>query len=314
MNNEQFDFYSPINIKSYNLNDSIKYYLSMMENVDYFTRKHSENVGNLVCRICEYMKFKKYFIVYATTCAYIHDIGKLFIPKEILKKMDYLNEEDFEIFKTHTTLGYDTCIKDPKLRQYADAILSHHENLDGTGYPAGLVKKDIPLVSQIIRVADEYDLLVSKRKYSTHLNITATLQDMLEDTKPFEETTKFKALNVLVKDSKVGKINAKILKALFKVVIDDTLYEITGLLEYQKALKIKLRRLNTIDSYYKKMVTAKNPKQQNYYREGMLLLLHKNETLDNIMDVYRDYKEAYNDVEDKIRRLYEEIRIIKSLK
>lgn len=137
---------------------------------------------------------------------------------------------------------------------------------------------------------------------------------MLEDTKPFEETTKFKALNVLVKDSKVGKINSKILRALFKVVIDDTLYEITGLSEYLKALKIKLKRLDTIASYNNKMLSAKTNKQIEYYKEGMLLLLHKNETLDNIMDVHKDYKEAYSDVELKIKRLYEEIRIIKNLK
>lgn len=314
MKKNDFDFYSPINLKSYNLSEIIRYQLAVMDKVDIFTRKHCENVANLVCRICEYMKFKKYFIVYAMTCAYIHDIGKIYLPKDILENMYTLNEEEFETFKTHTTLGYDACIKEPRLRQYADAILCHHENLDGTGYPNGLTKKDIPIVSQIIRVADEYDILTSKRRYSTHLNITATLQDMLEDTKPFEETTKFKALNVLVKDSRVGKINPKILKALFNVVIDDTLYEIAGLTEYLKALNIKLKRLDTIASYNEKMLNAKTEKQVEYYKEGMLLLLHKNETLDNIMDVHYEYKQAYADVQNRIDKLYSEIKIIKSLK
>ncbi|MDO5556699.1 MAG: HD domain-containing protein [Clostridia bacterium] len=132
MKKDRLDFYSPINLKSYNLNEIIRYQLSIMDNVDIFTRRHCENVGNLVCRICEYMKFKKYFIVYATTCAYIHDIGKIFLPKEILENIENLSDEQLEVFKTHTTLGYKACIKDPRLRQYADAILCHHESLDGT--------------------------------------------------------------------------------------------------------------------------------------------------------------------------------------
>ena len=314
MKYEKYNFYSPINLKLYNLSDIIKYYLDVMESVDPYTRKHSENVANLVCRICEYMNYKKYFTVFATTCAYVHDIGKISIPKEILQKSEKLNDEEEKIFESHTTKGYDICNNDPRLRQYEDAVLYHHENLDGTGYPAGITKKDIPIVAQIIRVADQYDLLVTKRKYQTHVNITATLEDMLEDAKPFTETTKFRALNTMVKDSKVGIISEKILKALFKVVIDDTLYEITGLHEYQKALKEKLKRLDLLESYNKKMSEAKSEKQAEYYKEGMMLLLHKNETLENVFDVHKEYIEAYNNAGERIKKLYEEVKIIKSLK
>ena len=87
------DFYSTTNLKSYDLNDSMRYQLAILDSLDVFTRVHSENVANLTCRICEYMHMKEYFIVYCTICAYLHDIGKQFIPPTILQKKDKLTDE-----------------------------------------------------------------------------------------------------------------------------------------------------------------------------------------------------------------------------
>ncbi len=116
---QDIEFYSPTNLKSYNLDQTMRYQLNMLENLDPFTRKHSENVANLTCRMCEYLHAKQMFTIHVTTCAYLHDIGKLFIPPEILHKPDRLTEEEFEIMKTHTTIGYKICMKDLKLRPYA---------------------------------------------------------------------------------------------------------------------------------------------------------------------------------------------------
>ena len=113
------DFYNPANLKSYNLDYTMRYQLNMLENLDPFTRKHSENVANLTCRMCEYLHAKNYFTIHTTICAYLHDIGKLFIPKEILSKPTRLTDEEYEIMKTHTTIGYNMCMKDLKLRPYA---------------------------------------------------------------------------------------------------------------------------------------------------------------------------------------------------
>ena len=132
---EKIDFYSPINLKSYNLDQTMRYQLSMLGNLDVYTRRHSENVANLSCRICEYLKCSQKFTIHCTISAYLHDIGKLFIPSEILQKPTKLTAEEYEIMKKHTTLGYDMCMKDLKLRPYALGALNHHEALDGTGYP-----------------------------------------------------------------------------------------------------------------------------------------------------------------------------------
>lgn len=104
MKEEKFDFYNKTSIKSYNLDEAMRYQLSMLDSLDTFTRKHSENVANLTCRICEYMNASNKFTVYCTTCAYLHDIGKLFISPKILQKSTALTDEEFNIMKTHTTI------------------------------------------------------------------------------------------------------------------------------------------------------------------------------------------------------------------
>ena len=109
----------------------IRYQLDILERLDLFTRKHSENVANLCCRICEYLHCKKSFTIHCTICGYLHDVGKMQIPTKILNKPDKLTEEEYEIMKNHTTLGYKICMQEPKLRPYALVALDHHEALDG---------------------------------------------------------------------------------------------------------------------------------------------------------------------------------------
>ena len=137
----KMDFYSTTNLKSYDLNESMRYQLAMLDSLDVFTRLHSENVANLTCRICEYMHLKDYFTVYCTICAYLHDIGKMFIPPSILQKPSRLTDEEYEIMKTHTTIGYKMCMNDLNLRPYAAGAKYHHEALNGSRYPRRFNKK-----------------------------------------------------------------------------------------------------------------------------------------------------------------------------
>lgn len=230
--------------------------------LDVFTRQHSENVANLTCRICEYMHMKDYFTVYCTICAYLHDIGKQFIPSAILQKTSALTDEEFEIMKTHTTIGYKMCMKDEKLRPYSAGPIYHHEALDGTGYPNGLSQSQIPLVGQIVRVADEFDAITSKRQYKTHIGICDTLQILINKAIPDKNI-----------NSKVGKINPKVLKALIRVIIDDTEYELYNVGEYLKYLQKEASRLNQISVYESKMNNSTSEADIEYYSIGIKQLL-----------------------------------------
>ena len=308
MRTEKFDFYSPVSLKSYNLDKTMRYQLDILGSLDFFTRRHSENVANLTCRICEYLHCSQKFTIYCTICAYLHDIGKLFIPLNILNKPTQLTEEEFSIMKTHTTKGYEMCMRDLNLRPYAIVALDHHEALNGSGYPNGITK--IPMEAQIVRVADEYDAIVTKRQYTTHVNISETLKDLIKDAQP---DPKFVALDYLSQNSKVGKINKRVLKVLFKVVIDDILYEISCLYEYLDYLKENIKRLDLINKYAKKMEEAKTDKKRAYYNEGMKMLFQIDENFDNYKQVYNDYKTALDIRSDRVKKLYDEIKIIKKL-
>ncbi len=310
----EFDFYDKTNLKSYNLNESMRYQLNMLDRLDVFTKKHCENVASLTCRLCEYLHCTKGFTEYCTICAYLHDLGKLFIPPAILQKPGKLTNEEYEVMKTHTTLGYNICMKDLKLRPYAAGALYHHEALNGTGYPQGLTKKDIPYEGQIIRVADEYDAIVSKRQYKSHIGISDTLKILIENTKPHQEINQSDALHEMVQNSRLGKNNPIIVKALSKVVIDDIEHEIYCTEEYVKELQEELKRFEQIEKYKEKIQKAKKEKDKNFYLEGIKMLLKNNETLENYSSLYEEYKTAYQTRKSVIDNLKKEIKIIKKLK
>ena len=320
MKNETFDFYDKTSLKSYNLDEKMRYQLNMLDTLDVFTRKHSENVASLTCRLCEYLHCKKGFTEFCTIGAFLHDVGKLYIPPAILQKPGKLTDEEFEIMKTHTTLGYKILMKDVQLRPYAHFALSHHEGLNGSGYPQGLTKKDIPYEVQIVAVADEFDAIVSKRQYKTHIGISDTLKILIENSKPKEgqlndkELDKSIALKEMKELSTMGKINPAIVRVLFKVIADDVAYEISFRQSYIDDLKAELSRFLQIENYEYKMNKATSEKKKNYYLEGMKMYLKPEETLDNYKQIYEEHKKAYEARKAEIDNLYKELKIIKKLR
>lgn len=308
---ENYDFYSPSNISLKDVDSSLKDSLSVMYKLDEMTLKHSNNVSNLCTRVCEYMRCNNQFTIHCMIAGYIHDLGKMFIPKEILTKDGRLSPEEFEIMKTHTTLGYEYCMKDINLRPYSDGPWYHHEALNGSGYPRGLRKNDIPYSAQIIRVCDEYDALVTKRHYTTHVNISETLKILIKDAVPPKPII---ALDQLKQNERLGKINPKPLRALFKAVIDDVLYEISCVMNYVEYLESQIKRLETIEKYNNKVQSAKKPEDKDYYLAGMKMLLQSGESLDNYKQVLSEYKNALDVRKKRIADLYHEIRIIKRLR
>lgn len=310
---EDFDFYSKTSLKSYNLDDRIRYQLKMLDSLDAYTRKHSENVASITCRLCEYLKLDQGFTIYCTTCAYLHDIGKMFIPPEILQKPSRLTDEEYEVMKSHTTIGYKMCMNDPKLRPYAAGTLYHHEALNGTGYPNGVSANKIPYEAQIIRVADEFEAISAKRQYKTHIGIIETLNILIDDTKPNPIQSIPEGLKILATETRLGKIDRKIVKVLFKVVIDDTEYEIASRSDYLDYLKDEIKRFEEANRYYQKMEAAPTESKKEYFREGVSALLRRNESVDRVPETLHELQEAYKVRKAHIEKLYLEVKQIKKL-
>lgn len=312
---EEFDFYNPKFMKVYNLDEKIRYQLKMLDGMDTFTRRHCENVANITCRLCENLHMSTGFTIYATTCAYLHDVGKLFIPPEVLQKPGKLTPEEYEIMKTHTTIGYNICMKDLKLRPYAAGALYHHESLNGTGYPNGLIANEIPYEAQIIRVADEFEAITSKRQYKSHVGIIDTLNILIENARP-QKASGFKDAirRSLTPELHFGKIDKKILKALFKVVIDDTEYEIAARADYLEYLESEIKRLKQSLGYYNKMMGCKEGSEKHeYYKAGVKMYLYSNEDPYKVEEMIAELKESLKIRQAHIEKLYMEVKEIKKL-
>ena len=147
--------------------------IDRLEHLDVYTSKHIHSVPQIVGQICRKMNYNEEYIKFFVQCAYLHDIGKIFIPSEILQKNGKLTDEEFAIIKTHTTKGAELCESIPKLSKYSKAVCYHHENNDGSGYPKGIT--NIPIEAEIVKVADIYDALVNKRQYKEKIELTKAI-------------------------------------------------------------------------------------------------------------------------------------------
>ncbi len=133
---------------------------------DRLTRGHCERVRAYTDLISEEMNLPQADQDRLRWAALIHDIGKLHVPAEILNKEGLPTEAEWEVLKTHTTLGAKLAEPlRPWLGDWVDAVGHHHEHWNGAGYPEGLAAKSIPLAARIVSVADAFDVMTSTRSY-----------------------------------------------------------------------------------------------------------------------------------------------------
>lgn len=169
---------------------------SLAETRDSETGNHIKRTSNYVKMLAKKLqnhpKFKAYLTDEMIDTLYksapLHDIGKIGIPDYILLKPGKLTLEEFEIMKTHTTLGKEAIEHAEKelgyevdfLKTAKEIAYSHQEKYDGSGYPLGLKGDEIPISARLMSIADVYDALRSKRIYKNSLNLEMTLKIMKE--------------------------------------------------------------------------------------------------------------------------------------
>lgn len=129
------------------------------------TKEHTERIKDLCLLIGERMKLSIREKDELTLFALLHDIGKVGIEEDILLKPGSLTEEEWQVMKKHSEIGYRIALNTPELAFIAEYILYHHERYDGKGYPQGLKGKEIPLLCRILSVADAYDAMTQNRVY-----------------------------------------------------------------------------------------------------------------------------------------------------
>lgn len=135
------------------------------------TGQHIKRIGLYAAILAEKMDWSQEEVDYIRVAGPMHDVGKIGIPDEILRKPGKLTPEEFEVIKQHPLIGSqilgNSCI--PLLQMAHDIALYHHEKWDGSGYPHGLKKDEIPVSAQIVALVDVYDALSNDRVYRAAL-------------------------------------------------------------------------------------------------------------------------------------------------
>jgi HD-GYP domain-containing protein (c-di-GMP phosphodiesterase class II) len=134
------------------------------------TGRHIQRVNRYAGALAANMGLESDFVDVISYSAQMHDVGKIKIPTAILLKEGHLNREEFELMMMHPVYGEKILGDSPRLRTAREIALAHHENWDGSGYPYRLAGEAIPLSGRIVKIADVYDALRSKRSYKDTLS------------------------------------------------------------------------------------------------------------------------------------------------
>jgi HD-GYP domain-containing protein (c-di-GMP phosphodiesterase class II) len=133
---------------------------------DRYTAGHSQRVSDLSARTAQALGLPEKEVERIAVGALLHDIGKIGVSDEILRKPGRLTEEEFGLVKLHPVIGRRILEGGHGFSPYLDAVELHHENWDGTGYPHGQRERETPVAARIIHVADAYDAMTTDRPYS----------------------------------------------------------------------------------------------------------------------------------------------------
>jgi HD-GYP domain-containing protein (c-di-GMP phosphodiesterase class II) len=146
---------------------------------DLNTGVHSTRLAEWALRVARKLNIPEEHLYQVEVAALLHDIGKIGVPDAILKKAGPLTAEERALINRHPEYSWSILRLFPGLEQASLYALHHHENFDGTGYPAGLKAHDIPLVSRIVSVIDAYDAMVSNRCYRQGLSHDEAVRRLL---------------------------------------------------------------------------------------------------------------------------------------
>jgi putative nucleotidyltransferase with HDIG domain len=161
------------------MNSLVYLYLDRIQRYDIETFQHSCRVSNLSYLIGQYLSLSINDLELLKNAAYLHDLGKTKVSKNILNKKEILLSDEWNQIQNHPNMGSQLLKRTRKpVKQISDIILAHHEKWDGSGYPNGLQGEEIPYPARIIALADALDAMITTRPYRIPILITEAYSEV----------------------------------------------------------------------------------------------------------------------------------------
>ncbi len=192
---------------------TVKALAAAIDGKDKYTRGHSERVARISVGIGKQLGLEAEELETLRISALLHDVGKIAIDDNILKKPAALTDEEFEIMKTHPQKGFKIMSQIPAMKDFLPGMYMHHEMVNGKGYPQGLTDEQIPLQAKIVSVADTFDAMTIDRPYQKGV----LLPEALEKIKCLVGTRyDAKVVDALLRGCESGEIGQGIVRFLNK--------------------------------------------------------------------------------------------------
>lgn len=154
---------------------TVKALAAAIDGKDPYTRGHSERVSRFSVATAEGLGLDDDEVEKIRISALLHDVGKIGIDDRVLKKPSALDDEEFEIMKTHPQKGYKIMSQIPAMREFLPGMYMHHEMINGQGYPQGLKGDELPMQARVVSVADTFDAMTTERPYQAAMELEAAL-------------------------------------------------------------------------------------------------------------------------------------------
>jgi len=154
---------------------TVKALAAAIDGKDPYTRGHSERVSRFSVATAQGLGLPENEIEQIRISALLHDVGKIGIDDNVLKKPSALTDAEFEIMKTHPQKGFKIMSQIPAMRDFLPGMYMHHEMINGGGYPQGLKGDEIPMQARIVSVADTFDAMTTERPYQRAMDLEAAL-------------------------------------------------------------------------------------------------------------------------------------------
>ena len=242
-----------------NYEKTIFSFIELVERRDSYTAGHSQRVAKYAKMIAQEMGHSELECDNLYQASMLHDVGKVATPDTVLLKPGKLNDLEFKLIQEHVTTGYNLLKKIPMYEELAEIIHFHHERCDGKGYPNGLKGDEIPILSQIMTVADAFDAMTTSRIYKRRVSLEDALGEI--------EQLKGVQFNSDVADSAI--------KVLKNIKLDDTINQLprTELEEERFAYFFKDSLTDAYSKNYLEYMLINN-KHEKLYKYMSAVFIH----------------------------------------